>query len=546
MMAWLQRDYSTIFLANGAKGPAGAAAAGVRGEDGELLEFDETGQAVPANSAQGIRIKYERQKREQMKKTTQPADGTKVAAAALDQGRAPSEQTPVEPLIGVASSAFDNYMGPYIELEEQSMDEQLVESTGDPTVDSRGELPVFTSSTKLFVYIKGSITRCTAMTKGKAFYLLYQAFQDSLRKYSLVLIGKLPQPVFQSTATVVGGINIASVTSLGKNQPKESLQDSSTNASDYKIPTGGEVSVCHVISTCEYCADTIEALEDLIRDTIDSEYQPKIDMVPQQEAFHDVAAKSIRVLVSGLQHRLDGAMKLMTSINWSTLSEVGEESAYVRMIHMETEPFVVTVRGLVLSSYFRNFCDKFAMAFINKYYDTVIKAKRITEAGAQQLLLDVYNIKTLFLKLPVIEVSKTSRAAVGGAKAASSIAPAMYTKMVTKGFKKIETLLKLVSTPNSLLIDVFKVQWVGGSALDLQSVMLLKGMKRTEQAAMLEKFGVDPVTALRGATAAVTGETIVKERVQQIRERSGGVAAKVNSDLNQMRQKVDDFRRAFR
>jgi hypothetical protein len=132
------------------------------------------------------------------------------------------------------------------------------------------------------------------------------------------------------------------------------------------------------------------------------------------------------------------------------------------------------------------------------------------------------------------------------AASGSTIAPAMYTKMVTKQFKKIETLLKLVGTPPELLIDVFKVQWVGGSALDLQQVMTLKGMKRTDQAAMLEKFGVDPQTALKGATMGVTGEAIVTERVKALQERSSDVAAKVNSDLTQMRQKVEDFRRGFR
>mmetsp|Transcript_21277 Transcript_21277/g.49071 ORF Transcript_21277/g.49071 Transcript_21277/m.49071 type:complete len:542 (+) Transcript_21277:146-1771(+) len=541
MMAFLQREYGTVFLlqtADGTKAPGP-----IRGDNGELLEFDESGEAVPANSAQGIRIKYERQKREAANKS----DPNQIAAAALDEGRATAEQVPVELLVGVASSAFDNYMGPYIDLEEQSMDEQLVESTCDPTVDTRGELPVYTSSTKLFVYIKGSITRCTAMTKGKAFYLLYQAFQDSLNKYSEVLIGKLPAPTIQSSSTVVGGINIASVSNFGKQQQSTAPQEGSYANADYRIPPGVEVTVCHVISTCEYCADTIEALEDLIRDTIEEEFKSRIDMVPQQEAFHDVTARCVRVLVSGLENRLEAAIKLMTSINWGTLAEVGEESAYVRTIHQETVPFVAAVRGLIPSSYFRSFCDKFAMAFTSTYYDTLVRLKRITESGAQQLLLDVYNIKTCFLRLPVLEATSNIKSSSSTSKGpVSSIAPAMYTKMVTKQFKKIETLLKLVGTPTALLIDVFKVQWVGGSALDLQTVMLLKGMKRNDQAAMLEKFGLDPVTALKGATAAVTGDIIVKEKVQLIRERGTDVAAKVNSDLNQMRQKVDDFRRAFR
>jgi vacuolar protein sorting-associated protein 53 len=533
MMAWLQRDFGTIFLVNDGKAPTATNQTAIRGDQGEVLEFDESGRAVAASSAQGIRIKYERQKREQRK-----GESEKIAAAALDEGRASVEQAPVDPLVGVASSAFDNFMAPYIALEEQSMDEQLVESLGDGAVDTRGELPVFTSSTALFVYIKGSITRCTAMTKGKAFFLLFQAFQDSLNKYAQILGGKLPQPASTSQNTVVGGINIGS--SFGKQQGPPSNKGASI-----AIPKGGEVTVCHVISTCEYCADTVEALEDLIRDTIEQKFKDRIDMSSQQEHFHDVTAKCITVLVSGLMNRLQEALKTMTDINWATFDMVGEESSYVRMIQKEWVPFFATVRGLVPSSYFRSFCDKFAMAFSSSYFSTLIRLKRIGEMATQQLLLDAYNLKTAMLKLPVVEATHTQqRATTSGA--ATSIAPAMYTKMVTKQFKRIETLLKLVGTPNAMLIDVFRVQWPGGSALDLQTVMNLKGLKRNEQATMLEGIGLDPQTALRGATAGVTSEDLVAERMQEIRQRSSDAAVKVTNDLSQMRQKVDDFRKAFR
>lgn len=542
MMAWLQRDFGTVFLVdnNGGGGGGNNKAAqsssshqmstAIRGDQGEVLEFDESGRAVAADSAQGIRIKYERQKREQKK-------GEKIAAAALDEGRASVEQVPVDQLVGVASSAFDNFMAPYIALEEQSMDEQLVESLGDAAVDTRGELPVFTSSTGLFVYIKGSITRCTAMTKGKAFYLLFQAFQDSLNKYAQILSGKLPQPAVPSQS--VGGLNIG--TTFGKQQ----AQQSNTKGS-IAIPKGEEVTVCHVISTCEYCADTVEALEDLIRDTIDPDFKERIDMSTQQEHFHDATAKCITVLVSGLMSRIEVSLKTMDAINWATFDMVGEESPYVRMIITEWVPFFATVRGLVPSSYFRSFCDKFATAFTSAYFNTLVGLKRIGETATQQLLLDAYNLKTAMLKLPVVEAmtNATQRANTSGA--ATSIAPAMYTKMVTKQFKRIDTLLKLVGTPITMLIDVFRVQWPGGSALDLQVVMNLKGLKRNEQALLLEKIGLDPQTALRGATAGVTSEELVHERMQEIRQRSTDAAAKVTNDLSQMRQKVDDFRKAFR
>lgn len=369
-------------------------------------------------------------------------------------------------------------------------------------------------------------------------HITIKAFKESLRKYSEILNGKLPPSV--PSNPVVGGLPIG-IGGLGGAIKQDS--NPAMNAS-YRIPSGEEVTICHVITTCEYCADTMEALEDLIRDTIDDEYKSKVDMMTDMDLFHDITAKSIRVLVSGLTARAENGLKPMLMTNWAMWSSVADDSAYVHDMHEEIEPFVLSVRGLLPTSYFRSFCDKFAASFTSLYYDTLIRLKKISEPGTQQLLLDVYNLKTLFLKLPVLEevVSPGKQPLAGG----STIAPAMYTKLVQKQFGRIETLLKLVGTPNELLIENFKGLWIGGTALELQIVMSLKGMKRTDQIPMLEQFGVDPMRALKGATSGVTGATLVSERVQALQDQGSTISAKVNSDLSQMRQKVDDFRKTFR
>lgn len=278
-----------------------------------------------------------------------------------EDGAASTEQAPVEPLLGIASVAFEKYMRPYIQLEEQSMDEQLAKAVEDRTVDSRGELPVFTSSTGLFVYIKGSITRCTAMSKGHAFFLLYKTFQESIRKYAQVLDRKLPAQQTSQTG-VVGGLNLP--TSI--KQLDRVISDATTSAKatiTYRIPRQEEVTICHVVSTCEYCADTVEALQDLIRDTIDDNYKPKIDMMPQQECYYELTAKAIRIMVLGLGNRIENAWRMMSSTNWGVFDMVGEESAYVHQMHEEIHPFVATIRGLLPTPHFRSFCDKFAGKF---------------------------------------------------------------------------------------------------------------------------------------------------------------------------------------
>jgi len=240
-----------------------------------------------------------------------------------------------------------------------------------------------------------------------------------------------------------------------------------------------------------------------------------------------------------MENRLEEPFKTMTSINWALFTEVGEESDYVRDMHKEIQPFVSTARGSIPKSYFQSFCDKFALGFTSTYYDTLVRLKSISEQGSQQLLLDVYNLKTLILKLPVLEKS-TASTPVARQATGSTIAPAMYTKMVQKQFKKIELLLKMTATPINLLIDVFKDQWHNGTVHDLQQVMSLKGLQRSQQAKMFEKYGLDPVTARKGAAANVTSATIVSEKFQAVQDQASRV------DMSQMKQRVNDFRNSFR
>ena len=528
MSAWLSRDFGTQFVdpsevvANDAKKKRGDENDNEEGGGEEALEFDDQGRAVAAGSAEGIRIKYERRKR------------TGGGAGSNRQGG--SGGGTVAQLMGIASVTFDNYMSPYVALEERTMDEQLHAALADTTVDNRGAQPVFVSSTNLFIYMKNSITRCTALTKEKTFFLLQRSFQKKLQSYAKVLDKKLPQPQTQIAAKMA------------------SLVDSTqTTNTVYRIPPGQEVTVCYVIDTCEYCADTVEALEDLIRDKIGSKYQDKIDMTEEQDAFQDVTAKCIRVLVSGLEQRLDAPLKELSRTNWSSFDMVGEESSYVRTIQLTIHPFVTEVRQLIPSSYFRSFCDKFALAFASTYYRTLTGLKRISEAGTQQLLLDVTTIKSLLLKLPVLEAEKkpggaTRHSNVNQSKSlsgASTIAPAMYTKMVNKEFRKLEVMLKLVGSPKDMLVDMFRAQWDSSidtsmMASDFQTIMILKGIPRNDHASMLESLGVEAVEGRVGADSSMT------VNIQALQEKGSDVAAKVNADLDQMRQRVDRFRNAFR
>jgi hypothetical protein len=43
-----------------------------------------------------------------------------------------------------------------------------------------------------------------------------------------------------------------------------------------------------------------------------------------------------------------------------------------------------------------------------------------------------------------------------------------------------------------LVVDSFRAAWVSGTAADLQGILSLKGLKRNEQAVILELYGMTP------------------------------------------------------
>jgi hypothetical protein len=79
------------------------------------------------------------------------------------------------------------------------------------------------------------------------------------------------------------------------------------------------------------------------------------------------------------------------------------------------------------------------MTFTAAYYDNLIRLQ--TDQRSQQLLLDVSNLKTLFLKLPVLEEPSSGSMAEAKAVGRGQRCTVKVVKKVQKQFGKIETLL---------------------------------------------------------------------------------------------------------
>lgn len=86
---------------------------------------------------------------------------------------------------------------------------------------------------------------------------------------------------------------------------------------------------------------------------MDSNFTDKVDLTEDQEPYYDVITQAIRVLVSGLEARVEPAFRAMSAINWGSCEMVGEESQYVRSIHDAFQTFIPNTRNLLSTLYFR-------------------------------------------------------------------------------------------------------------------------------------------------------------------------------------------------
>lgn len=107
---------------------------------------------------------------------------------------------------------------------------------------------VYGSSTSMFVFIKNSIKRCTALTTGKTFLSLSKEFKTCMMQYIDLLMNRCPP------AMSIAGTSLVT----------------------YKLPPNGELTMCYLINTGEYCAEVVPQLEQMIQQKMQPSLSSKV------------------------------------------------------------------------------------------------------------------------------------------------------------------------------------------------------------------------------------------------------------------------------
>lgn len=410
------------------------------------------------------------------------------------------------------SGIFDKFLGTYVELEKQNLEEMMArireeedspheisaqqdesdpvdlddedsDAMRDRTLSNMRPRPcIFGSSLSVFTFIKNSIKRCTTFSSKYTFLSLSHELKGGLRQYAELMYKRCPGE--------------RSVPSLFPADPK--------SAQVHKLGLGEELLMCHMINTGEYCADLVPSLEDMIKNKIAAELADQVVFADEADTFMDLGAHALKVLVSGILERLRPGFSAMASTNWTNnIDEVVLENQYVNTVQAVFMKDIPTIRNGLSDNYFRTFCTKLASDALDTFLDIIFRQKRISEMGAQQMLLDMYNIKTQLLNLHSFGPEENSYRQSG--------IPTMYEKLITGRFARIEVVLKLVGTPEdeAMLVERFRIMWPEGKASDLERIMALKGVGNKSRAYaqnILESF--DSTSGALGASVANMGSAL--------------------------------------
>eukprot|EP00250_Pteridium_aquilinum_P035828 c9974_g1_i1 orf=227-2767(+) len=420
------------------------------------------------HSASAIRKKYEKQLAEKAGRNVESSSGME------DNSSKGSASSPIQlSFYGIISSCFEPHMSTYVELEERTLMESVdkLVQTESWEAEEGSQTNILSSSTQVFLIIKKSLKRCSALTRNQTLYNLFLVFQRILKAYAAKLLSRLPR----------GGTGIVAAATGTDGQIRTSDKD--------------ERVICYIVNTAEYCHETAGQLAENISKIIDIQYADKVDMSEVQDEFSVVITRALATLVQGLETKLEAELASMSRMAWATVESVGDQSEYVNGISAVLSSSVPAISALLSPLYYQFFLDKLAASFAPRFHVNIYKCKRISETGAQQMLLDTHAVKTLLLEVP----------SLGGQNSAS----ASYNKFVGREMGKAEALLKVILSPVESIADTYRALLLEGTAADFQRLLDLKGLKKAEQQPLLDYFnrrgtsGVAPSSPLTSVAPIV-------------------------------------------
>ncbi|KAL5507261.1 VPS53 [Sanghuangporus vaninii] len=357
------------------------------------------------------------------------------------------------------ASAFEPYMGIFVDAQDKALSDMLAPHRGRKSRASLEATPsssneesstpavVLPASTELFYFYRQILEQCSKLFVGKPLLDLANLQKKWLKIFAEdVLLASIKRPVNQSRRS----------------------SDSRYDVSEIK-------NACLLINTAEYCQVTASELEEKVKDKIAPEYKDNVSFQTERDLFIGVISSAILVLLRELESAVETSFDIMTKTSWVSIANVSGPSQYVGDLVRSIERIATTVNPLIeQKKYLRNFYDKAAALVLARFTNALVRSRPLKVVGAEQLLLDLQEIRSCLLKLPG-ETTSTS----------------IFSRSVSRSTTRLETLLKAIIPPEDPA-EGFIMNYIllvgDASFSNFQKVLDLKGTPRAAQNDLLDSF----------------------------------------------------------
>lgn len=204
--------------------------------------------------------------------------------------------------------------------EKQNFERLLTRVVKGDELATGGDLPVLQGAVKLFQYLKETISRCATMSTGETLVSLVRwatarwvrrsEVKSTLQQYQQELTNRLPH-------------------SKGRDSfGEDCVKLKKDKDRDYVCYWCGlRPDMTRSINTAAYIAEMVPQLEQMARNLAETKVREAIDLQSELlDAYYDTVSVGIKTLVSGIYSKVEGVLYGMTSLNWATFSDIGDQS----------------------------------------------------------------------------------------------------------------------------------------------------------------------------------------------------------------------------
>lgn len=74
------------------------------------------------------------------------------------------------------------------------------------------------------------------------------------------------------------------------------------------------IKLCCILTTAEYCLETVQQLEDKLKEKVEEAFTEKIDLGDEKDIFHRIISNCIQLLVTDMESGCEPALIVMSKV----------------------------------------------------------------------------------------------------------------------------------------------------------------------------------------------------------------------------------------